>query len=405
MAETRYPVLYRTYSRLQDDGDREHWKDIVIRCVDAMVELGHLTKRDHQLMLKYMMDTKSLPSGRWCWVGGTDWLSKAENYSGAFNCTSTEIKTWGSFRDVADLAMQGSGTGAVLEKWCIKQLPPILNKIFVSVVGDFGTVPKDKRTPHTKLFIEPQNGQYSARIVVGDSRLGWCNAYMEFLKLASLKMTPLVYMEDIPVLIEVEIDVSNVRAKGEPLKGFGGTANPSKLRGLWSKLAKILNKANGRKLSSLECCMLIDEMAVTIVAGNIRRSAGIRQFAEDDILGGDAKKSLWKQDSKGVWVVDKDKDCLRLANHTRVFHHKPTLQTCIDSVRSQYYSGEGAIQFAPEAIARANCDMIDESERIEFINAYVREKGSDWLKLKNPNMDEQELQHRLHRYGLNPCGK
>ena len=44
----------------------------------------------------------------------------------------------------------------------------------------------------------------------------------------------------------------------------------------------------------------------------------------------------------------------RMANHTRVFHRKPTLEECIDAVRKQYYSGEGAIQWAGEAVARAN---------------------------------------------------
>jgi len=43
-----------------------------------------------------------------------------------------------------------------------------------------------------------------------------------------------------------------------------------------------------------------------------------------------------------------------MANHTRVFH-KPTLDECVEAVRKQYYSGEGAIQWAGEAAARANC--------------------------------------------------
>jgi ribonucleotide reductase class II len=48
-----------------------------------------------------------------------------------------------------------------------------------------------------------------------------------------------------------------------------------------------------------------------------------------------------------------------MSNHTRVFHTKPTLTECIDSVRKQYYSGEGAIQWAGEAVARANADLLD----------------------------------------------
>ena len=51
-------------------------------------------------------------------------------------------------------------------------------------------------------------------------------------------------------------------------------ANPIKLKDLYSRVASLLGKAIGRKLSTVECCLLIDEAAVTIVAGNIRRSAG-----------------------------------------------------------------------------------------------------------------------------------
>jgi len=50
-----------------------------------------------------------------------------------------------------------------------------------------------------------------------------------------------------------------------------------------------------------------------------------------------------------------------MANHTRVFHHKPTLDEC-EAVRKQYYSGEGAIQWAGEAVARANCDLLKTPE-------------------------------------------
>ena len=72
-------------------------------------------------------------------------------------------------------------------------------------------------------------------------------------------------------------------------------ANP-KLKDLYSRVASLLGKAIGRKLNTVECCLLIDEAAVTIVAGNIRRSAGMRQFASDDNEAATAKENLWSQD-------------------------------------------------------------------------------------------------------------
>jgi ribonucleotide reductase class II len=196
---------------------------------------------------------------------------------------------------------------------------------------------------------------------------------------------------------------------GERLKGFGGMANPVKLKDLYGRVAQILNKARGRQLTSVECCLLIDEAAVTIVAGNIRRSAGMRQFAADDSAAAGAKDNLWQQDSAGNWRIDPERDALRMANHTRVFHRRPSRATVEEAVTKQFQSGEGAIQFAPEAIARSNADLLPTPElRAEFVDIYCdqgREEAGRWLRLHHPEISDGELEHRLGRYGLNPCGE
>jgi ribonucleotide reductase class II len=159
----------------------------------------------------------------------------------------------------------------------------------------------------------------------------------------------------------------------------------------------------------VECCLLIDEAAVTIVAGNIRRSAGMRQFAADDTAASTAKDNLWQQDSDGNWRIDPERDALRMANHTRVFHSRPDRQTVLEAVTKQFHSGEGAIQFAPEAIARSNADLLSTPElRKEFIDVYCeqgRAEAGNWLSTNHPEISAAELEHRLGRYGLNPCGE
>jgi ribonucleotide reductase class II len=186
-------------------------------------------------------------------------------------------------------------------------------------------------------------------------------------------------------------------------------ANPVKLKDLYGRVAQILNKAQGRRLTSVECCLLIDEAAVTIVAGNIRRSAGMRQFSADDSAASNAKDNLWQQDSDGNWRIDPERDALRMANHTRVFHTRPDRQTVLEAVTKQFHSGEGAIQFAPEAIARSNADLLSTPElRKEFIDVYCdqgREEAARWLTTNHPEISAEELEHRLGRYGLNPCGE
>ena len=97
-------------------------------------------------------------------------------------------------------------------------------------------------------------------------------------------------------------DLTDVRPAGESLKGFGGMANPVKLKDLYPRVTTLLNKAIGRKLTSIECCLLIDEAAVTIVAGNIRRSARIciKDFSDEDILA----FINCKQDSMSHWSTN-----------------------------------------------------------------------------------------------------
>jgi len=187
------------------------------------------------------------------------------------------------------------------------------------------------------------------------------------------------------------VDVSHVRPKGEVLKGFGGIANPALLPRLFPRVARILNRAVGRKLTPIECCLLIDEAAATVVAGNIRRSAGMRQFSSDDEEAAYAKANLWQQDEQGNWRIDPDRDALRMANHTRVFHHKPSREECLAAVRNQFYSGEGAIQWAGEAIARANRDILNTPEKkARFLALYAEHPSKARSYLRSLLMAQRE---------------
>ncbi|MFM7370657.1 MAG: LAGLIDADG family homing endonuclease, partial [Sphaerospermopsis kisseleviana] len=58
----------------------------------------------------------------------------------------------------------------------------------------------------------------------------------------------------------------------------------------------------------------------------VSNSAGMRQFVAEDQQGATAKDNLWQQDTEGNWRIDTERDALRMANHTRVFHRKPTLE-------------------------------------------------------------------------------
>ena len=392
------PVFYRTYSRKTLQG-RESWHQVAERNLEGLRKLGNLNPEEVQLLRRMQQEQKALPSGRWLWIGGTPWIEQQHNFSGAYNCTSTNLVDWEAFGLMMDLAMMGCGTGAIIEPYLIGQLPAVRNQLTITAVSDIGATPAGQRQDNTTHSIEGQ----SVHIKVGDTRRGWVDSYQLLLDLCSDERF------DASTPIEISVDLSDVRPVGETLKGFGGMANPVKLKDLYGRVAQILNKAQGRQLTSVECCLLIDEAAVTIVAGNIRRSAGMRQFAADDTAASSAKDNLWQQDSDGNWRIDPERDALRMANHTRVFHSRPDRATVLEAVTKQFQSGEGAIQFAPEAIARSNADLLPTPElRAEFIEIYCdqgREEAGRWLTTHHPEISAKELEHRLGRYGLNPCGE
>jgi ribonucleotide reductase class II len=392
-APSANPVFYRTYSRRKGNG-KENWNDVVERCVDGLSRVGNFTTYESVLVESQMKDLHSLPSGRWLWVGGTPWIEKQKNFSGAYNCTSTDACDLESFPLQMALLMMGSGTGAILEPRCIDKLPKVSNSFDLEVLENIGEH-SGARNENTGLHI---NEKECAEIIVGDSREGWVDAFLVLLRLATGKEK----------VTKVTMDLSHVRPPNTPIKGFGGVANPVKLAHFYRRTGEILRKAYGRKLTSVECCLLLDESSLAVVAGNVRRSAGMRQFDNDDQLAAVAKDNLWQQGEDGKWRIDPERDALRMANHTRVFHRKPAYQEVEDAVRKQFYSGEGAIQYAPEALARSNRDLLNTPERRQdFLTRYEQDPlhGQNYLWKLDPDISGRELEHRMGRYGLNPCGE
>ena len=108
------PVFYRTYSRKLPAG-RESWEQVNARNLDGLKKLGGLNEAEINLMQRMQQEKKALPSGRWLWIGGTEWIEKEKNFSGAYNCTSTNLVDWQAFGLMMDLAMMGCGTGAIIE--------------------------------------------------------------------------------------------------------------------------------------------------------------------------------------------------------------------------------------------------------------------------------------------------
>ena len=400
-------VFYRTYSRRKSDGARENFQEAMTRTVNDIARIGQFTEEEHALVMEQALAQRAFPSGRAFWVAGTEWGQKPENFSGYYNCTSTHIVDLEAFGLLVDLAMQGSGTGAILEQNVIANLPEVRHTIEVIGSSAIGSVPAGERRDETSYDVGLPSGV--VHITVGDSRAGWRDAYQLLVNLAH---------HGLPRNeghIRVYLNLSNIRPSGERLKGFGGTSNPVKLEEAFLKVIRLLNDAVGRRLTSIEACLLIDEAATAIVAGNIRRSAGMRQFSEHDEVAATAKLGLYSQDDQGNWRVDPKKEALRMANHTRCYHTKPSYDAVETAVALQFNSGEGAIQYVPEAVARANVDLLNTPERKQtFLKAYTDEGGRrnyaenvlrTYAFADGLEISEREFKHRMDRYGLNPCGE
>lgn len=393
-AITGYLVFYRTYSRKR----QESWQDVTKRCIEGLKRTGNLSKEQLKLMTQQMLSKRAMPSGRWLWVGGTAWLDKPENVYGGYNCSATEIADWEDFSNLMNIAMMGCGTGAMLELTAVAKLPKIYNAVNISVQGNFGDIPKQSRQEVTTITLA--GGRYV--VTVGDSRKGWVDAYSALLHLSSIHHQQ-------PV-IDVVVDVSHVRPFGEKLAGFGGVADPAGLIKMFVRVAGILTDIAANKqgrMTSVDACLLIDEPATAIVAGNVRRTAGMKQGSAEDELFMVAKDNLWQQDADGSWHIDASRAALKMSNHTRVFHHKPTLDECIASVRKQFYSGEGAIQWAGEAVMRGLGlhNPTDKAKKMEGIAAYESGEIDSWLVENASTFGMTDFHHLSHRYLLNPCGE
>lgn len=399
-ASTGAPTFYRTYSRRIND-NRENYTNVCKRTTNGLAKVGNFTNKELDLVYSMMKKQVALPSGRWMWVGGTEWIEKPENYYSAFNCNSTNINDLESFGLMMALGMMGCGTGGVLEEKYISQLPPVRNRLQVQVVGTPGQHKVQLKETHIECDVV--NGELQVEITVGDSRQGWVESMMQVLELGFREIST-----NLNLPIKIFVDISSVRPDGTPIKGFGGVANPIKLSRMYERIADVLNRYVGRTLDAEGVCLLLDEPALTIVAGNVRRYAGMRQFDSDAPL---LKDNLWVQDEEGNWKIDPERDALRMSNHSRVYHHKPSRQEVTEAVRKQYYSGEGAIQWAGEAVARANADLLDTETRKKLFlenykldrnlaQAFIRHVAS----LRGLELTEDELEHRMSRYKLNPCG-
>lgn len=441
---TRYPVNARTYRRIEDGW--ENLEDVQKkRQLEYMLSIGEYTKEQSSLVSLYHNKMVSNASGRVWWAAGSNKENDPFAYYAFYNCSGILFKSHYDYIRAFTNLFLGCGQGEViLNDWSryaeilehlkstdsnLFNLSPLKNVFNLTISGQFGEYKKGEPdyTEVTKLYI----GEDTVTIEIGDSREGWASAYNLLFELYTngdyfldnkdalgLPVQTSITKEKLKALningFNLNIVISSVRAYGEVIKGFGGIANPLYLHKFFTHVTNRLNHVvltqNGY-YTTLDISLLLNESGALAVSGNIRRSAKINQFLFNDPTA-NAKMGLYHQNEEGQWVVDEDKNVLKYSNFTKMYFTAPTYEEVEEAVRTQYFSGEGAIQFIPVAIARANIDLfLNEYIAISKVTeAYHKGNELELFKrlLKNKYPEEtyefwRELFHRLTRYQLNPC--
>jgi ribonucleoside-triphosphate reductase len=248
---TGYVTYKRTYSRDLTKGKKEEWSDTVERCVQATNKQLHCNFSGKELdeIKDIMLSLKGTVAGRFLWQLGTRTVSQL-GLPSLQNCAAVVVNepvrpfTW-----TFEKLMLGCGVGFNIQKENVYQLPKIKKKI--------------------KIVRLDEN---DADFIVPDSREGWVKLLSKTLKAAFYTGEGFTYATHL------------IRAKGLPIKGFGGTASGSEIlvEGI-NNIVTVINGRAGKKLRPIDVLDIMNIIGSIVVAGNVRRSALLALGDADDI--------------------------------------------------------------------------------------------------------------------------
>jgi hypothetical protein len=262
-------VYLRTYSRWDEEGGRrESWQETVSRVVDYSLSLvpeglrKPFEEEDRRALTQAMMGLKAFVAGRTLWVGGS---KHAEEFPLAnYNCSFLDFKDLSDVYETVILLMSGAGVGFRVTDDNISQLNRLFPlKDFVEVeVEPYKYVGKPSLLEKT---VTERVGEYGLRIVVGDSREGWADAIVLFLKAYS-------YDKDFHWVKKIIINTDYVRPLGTRLKRFGGYASgPEVLVELFLDAQKVLSRNPAGLWTQTKALDIMNLVGRTVVAGGTRR--------------------------------------------------------------------------------------------------------------------------------------
>lgn len=280
------------YARWNDEAKRrETWEETVQRYIEffkVKLQDKKIPKKVWKELEDAIIALEVMPSMRCLMTAGK--ALERDNVAG-YNCAFRAIDNPRAFDEILYILTCGTGVGFSVERQFINKLPEVSEEFY------------DTQT----------------RIVVRDSRIGWATALRELISL--------LYAGQVP-----EVDYSNIRAAGEPLKVFGGRASgPGPLKELFDFTIQTFRGSAGRKLNSIECHDIVCKTGEVIVCGGVRRSALLSLSNLSDDRMRRAKTGDWQTYNKQRY----------LANNSACYTEKPDTGILLEELKNLYDSKSG----------------------------------------------------------------
>lgn len=271
MDDYRSFIAVSRYARwLPSENRRETYTETVDRFIENIVDMKVDDQQTADAIRFAILNHDVMPSMRAMMTAGR--AAERDNTC-LYNCSYLPVDHPWAFDEAMFILLCGSGVGFSVERQYINKLPEV---------------------PHLVANVENT-------ITVNDSKEGWAYALRELLNYLWTGCIP-------------QWDVSKVRPAGAPLKTFGGRASgPEPLIELFRFVIAIFDKAQGRKLNSVECHDIMCKIGEIVVVGGVRRSAMISFSNLSDDRMRHAKSGQW-------WETDPQR---ALANNSVAYTEKP----------------------------------------------------------------------------------
>ena len=241
-------VRLRTYAKVKADGERETWRETVIRWGAYMLHRLWITTTDSGALseleraVRAVFRREVMPSMRGLWSAG-DVLD--QNDIALYNCAFAPADSVAVFWESLYILMHGTGFGFSVEEQFVSRLP-------------IPEVPRQWPLQHH---------------VIEDSTEGWRNA---------VEVGVLAWFDG----QGITFDYSQIRPAGAKLKTKGGEASgPEPLRRYLEGLREAIQRAGAvrRQLTTVEVHDLLCLAARAVQVGGVRRSAMISFSDRDDV--------------------------------------------------------------------------------------------------------------------------